>query len=292
MILTCPSCSAQYFADDKAIGENGRTVRCAACAHSWFAQPELSLEQQFDAADLSREKVERQRQAHTGSPDVAPHLAIREKEMSRRESGSRLAAISAWGGTAAIFFALGAGAVIKRDEVVRFFPEASSAYAMAGLEVNPFGLEFADVAADRRLEGTVPVLTISGTILNVSDRPQAVPNVRVDLRDDTGFEVESLLVTPDATSIGPGGEVQFASRLDSPSLSAYDLEVTFVPPTENVRLAAGVTPEPHGEPAHDDGHTHVETADDHHSAPGELDHHEAPADDHHEPAPAGHDEHH
>ncbi len=310
MILTCPSCSAQYFADDKAIGANGRTVRCAACAHSWFAQPELSLEEKLEAASLSREKVERQRQEHSpAAPSVAPHLAFREKEFSRKASGSRLAALTAWGGTAAIFFALGIGAVVKRDDVVRMFPEASSAYAMAGLEVNPFGLEFADVSADRRLDGTVPVLTVSGTILNVSDRPQAVPNVRVDLRDDAGFEVESILVTPEALSVGPGGEVSFSSRLDSPSLAAYDLEVTFVPPTENVRLAAGVPSQPHHEPeshapvSHDTGHaveshavdTHAmddHGADAHHDAPAAVDHHEAPADDHHEPASNGHDEHH
>ena len=300
MILTCPSCSAQYFADDKAIGANGRTVRCAACAHSWFAQPELSLEEKLEAASLSREKVERQRQEHSpAAPSVAPHLAFREKEFSRKESGSRLAALTAWGGTAAVFFALGIGAVVKRDDVVRMFPEASSAYAMAGLDVNPFGLEFADVAADRRLEGTVPVLTVSGTILNVSDRPQAVPNVRVDLRDDAGFEVESILVTPEALSVGPGGEVSFSSRLDSPSLAAYDLEVTFVPPTENVRLAAGVPSQPHHEPeshasaSHDAGHAADDYSEDaHHDAPAAVDHHEAPADDHHEPASNGHDEHH
>ncbi|HBH91346.1 MAG TPA: hypothetical protein DDY27_15725, partial [Hyphomonadaceae bacterium] len=249
---------------------------------------------------LSREKVERQRQEHSpAAPSVAPHLAFREKELSRKASGSRLAALTAWGGTAAVFFALGIGAVVKRDDVVRMFPEASSAYAMAGLEVNPFGLEFADVAADRRLEGTLPVLTVSGTILIVSDRPQAVPNVRVDLRDDAGFEVESILVTPEALSVGPGGEVSFSSRLDSPSLAAYDLEVTFVPPTENVRLAAGVPsqpphePESHAPASHDTGHaTDDHGADAHHDAPAAVDHHEAPADDHHEPASNGHDEHH
>tara|TARA_Y100000052_G_scaffold26426_2_gene31374 strand:+ start:36492 stop:37382 length:891 start_codon:yes stop_codon:yes gene_type:complete len=238
VILTCPSCSAQYFADEKAIGENGRTVRCASCSHSWFVQPELSLEEEINASDLSREKVERMRMASASSADIAPHLAYREKEMSRRRTGSRLAAVAAWTGTAGVFFALGVLAIAKRDDVVKVFPEASSAYAMAGLDVNRFGLEFSDMVADREFDGTIPVLTVSGSILNITDKFQAVPNVRVDLRDDQGRDVESILISPEATKIGPGEEVIFTSRVDSPSLDAYDLAVTFVERGNTTRLAA------------------------------------------------------
>ena len=39
MILTCPHCETQYFADDSTIGESGRTVKCAACGGSWFVEP-------------------------------------------------------------------------------------------------------------------------------------------------------------------------------------------------------------------------------------------------------------
>ena len=39
MILTCPECETQYFADDSTIGESGRTVKCATCGHSWFVGP-------------------------------------------------------------------------------------------------------------------------------------------------------------------------------------------------------------------------------------------------------------
>lgn len=42
MRLICPSCAAEYEIDATAIGENGRTVRCASCASEWFQQPERS----------------------------------------------------------------------------------------------------------------------------------------------------------------------------------------------------------------------------------------------------------
>ena len=35
MILTCPACHTSYTVKDGAIPPQGRTVRCAACKHSW-----------------------------------------------------------------------------------------------------------------------------------------------------------------------------------------------------------------------------------------------------------------
>lgn len=271
MILSCPSCSAQYFADDKAIGENGRTVRCAACGHSWFARPELSLEEKFNASDLSREKVERIRQKQDG-PDLAPHQAIREKEFARKENGSRMAALAAWTGSAAIFFGLGAGAVIKRDDVVKYWPEASSAYAMAGLDVNRYGLEFGPVDAERTFDGTTPILNLSGVVTNPTGKAHYVPELRIDLRDDHGRNVDSVLITLDQTMLAPGEEGHFMTRIDSPPLEAFDLAMSFVePPKADTRLA-DISEDAHAA-------THTETHGENHDT-------SAAQDD------GGHDEHH
>lgn len=252
MILSCPSCSAQYFADDKAIGENGRTVRCAACAHSWFARPELSLEEKFNESDLSREKVERIRKAQDTTP-VAPHQAYREKEFAKRTQGSRVAALTAWTGSAVIFFGLGAGAILKRDDVVKHWPQASSAYAMAGLEVNRFGLEFGPIDAERTFDGTTPVLNLSGAILNTSGKFQTVPSVRIDLRDDRGRNVDFILIDLEEPALGPGESSRFQTRIDSPPLEAFDLAMSFVEPKAN-QMMAEVGPDLH--PA---SHTETDT---------------------------------
>ena len=77
MILICPNCETQYFADESTIGESGRTVKCAACDHSWFVGPE---------GQAAGEK----------GPIAGAHEAYREKVRQRRLRASRSAAVMAW----------------------------------------------------------------------------------------------------------------------------------------------------------------------------------------------------
>jgi len=39
MIISCPNCSAHYSVPIAALGEEGRTLRCANCSHSWLQVP-------------------------------------------------------------------------------------------------------------------------------------------------------------------------------------------------------------------------------------------------------------
>ena len=86
MILTCPKCETQYFADDSTIGESGRTVKCAACGHSWFVAP----------IGLETDKA--------GANPAAAHEIYRERVREQRRRKSRTAALLSWIGTAVLFF--------------------------------------------------------------------------------------------------------------------------------------------------------------------------------------------
>jgi predicted Zn finger-like uncharacterized protein len=43
MLILCPNCDTQFSVPDGAIGEKGRTLKCAKCAHKWFYKPESKM---------------------------------------------------------------------------------------------------------------------------------------------------------------------------------------------------------------------------------------------------------
>ena len=210
MILTCPSCGTQYYADDATIGDSGRSVKCAACGHSWHVH------------------------GKAGAPDDVPtavaggaHEVYRERVRERRQRKSRFAASVAWMVTAIAFTLLGAGAIIFRNDLVRVWPEAAAAYKAAGLEVNRFGLDFNSIEPIRTFDGTVPLLTVSGTVMNISRITQPGATVRIGLRDDTGVEVAVLTAALSLERLPPGAEATFEARLENPPVAAFDLELSF-----------------------------------------------------------------
>ncbi len=217
MILICPSCETQYFADDATIGDSGRTVKCAACSHSWFVDGEGAVAKEpVSTADAEQQAVR------------GAHEAYREQVRQRRKRKSRIAALSSWLVMAAIFFSLGAMAVIMRNEVVRLWPESAVVYKFAGLEVNRFGLEFGPIEADRTFDGTTPVLNVSGMVYNVSRQDRVTPKVRIGLRDEYQREVAYILadIEPGTVLVDKSG--RFTAKLEDPPVESFDLELSFL----------------------------------------------------------------
>jgi len=239
MILTCTSCLTRYFAEDDAIGPAGRSVRCAACGHTWFAEPSLTL----DAADgahtaesaparrappLTREGVERMRKAASG-PGPAPSAAAlyRAQQGERMRKERARAAIFAWAGTGAAMAATAAGAVVFRQDVAEFWPRSASAYAAFGLDVNVYGLEVDGLTVERAFEGPTPILLISGEVRNIGRDNKPAPPLRITLRDGEENELYEVVHALDARVIEPGMTLPFIVRLDNPPADAVDLEATF-----------------------------------------------------------------
>jgi predicted Zn finger-like uncharacterized protein len=56
MIITCPECETRFMISDQALGEDGRTVRCSKCAHTWHQSPE-NIEDSGDLVDVEENDV-------------------------------------------------------------------------------------------------------------------------------------------------------------------------------------------------------------------------------------------
>ena len=156
------------------------------------------------------------------------HEAYRQSVREKRRRKSRFAALVSWGVSAGLFFLIGAGTILMRNDIVKVWPQSASAYSMIGLEVNQFGLDFTGVEHRRTFDGTIPILNVSGTVINVSNSAQLSPEVRVGLRDDDGREVAHILTKIEPGKIEPGAEGSFLAVLESPPVEAYDLELSFV----------------------------------------------------------------
>lgn len=208
MILTCPECETQYFADDATIGDSGRTVKCATCGHSWFVGPEG---------------------AKPGEAALGAHETYRLKVRERRRRKSRNAAFTAWTATAAAAAVILAGLLLFRSEVVKQWPQSASTYAAIGMPVNRFGLEFLETEAERFFDGTTPILEVRGAVRNSSSRTVTAPNVRVILLDDQGAQVAEAFAPVTPTSIPEDATAIFTARIENPPFESFELELGFVP---------------------------------------------------------------
>ncbi|MEQ8299708.1 MAG: zinc-ribbon domain-containing protein [Hyphomonas sp.] len=245
MILTCPSCETQYFADDSTIGESGRTVKCATCGHSWFVRPEGVAGHE-----------------HAAAP--AAHEVYRERVREQRRRKSRFAALVSWIVTAAVFFTLGLAAIIFRNDVVKFWPESASAYKRVGFSVNRYGLEFENIERSRTFNDTIPVVTVSGKAVNVARSTVDTPAVRVSLMDERGEEVALKFgsITPSELDAGQTGT--FKIVLEQAPMESFEIELSFVAKAD---VPPAPEPEVGAEPETDD--TAPDTADPDTESPAE-----------------------
>lgn len=211
MILICPNCQTNYFANDETIGESGRTVKCAACDHSWFAQPQPEAPV-TDAAD---------------SPPP-PHEVYRERVKEQRRQRSRFAALLSWLVTASVFFGLGLAALILRNDVVKLWPQSASAYKWVGFDVNRYGLEFSDIQRSRTFNGTVPVVTLTGNAQNVANSEIETPNVEVLLIDEAGNTLSRHVtgILPPTLQKEEAG--RFELKIEPAPIEGFEVKVSFV----------------------------------------------------------------
>ncbi len=209
MILSCPECETQYFADDSTIGESGRTVKCATCSHMWF--------------------VSRSDESASSLRLPGAHETYRAQLLERRRQFSRRAATLAWVGTSAVLIGLIGTSVFFRDEVAGIWPQSASVFRLAGLDVNRFQMEFVSAEPKRFFDGTTPILEVRGAVRNISRKPVEAPHVRVSLIDESGALVAESYSQITPAYIEGRQTGQFTMRIEDPPYEAFELDLSFVP---------------------------------------------------------------
>ncbi len=221
MILTCPSCETQYFADDTTIGSGGRSVKCGTCHHVWHVPATLS-----DNRGAMRKGLT--------AGGLGAHDVYRQSMRTRQQSRIRWMTRFVW-----LFWGVALGAlvllsVLKRNDIVKVWPQSAYFYRALGFEVNRYGLDFIRIDPMRTFDDTTPILTVTGRVMNITDTPQPAADIHISLRDEAMREIAVLIAPLDTARLEAGAEAGFEARLENPPIEAFNIQVSFTSP-ENMQ---------------------------------------------------------
>src|SRR5260221_5406687 len=236
MILTCPSCSTRYKADSARFAPPGRNVRCAKCLHVWFQPaPEQELEPEPERVIAPPEPAPAAGASHsplTGAPpggfgaEPADDRVFPADEEDR-PLGVRIAQSGGWLVLFLLVASIGSASVQYRQAIANLWPPSASIYAVIGMPVNVRGIALVDVAYQQAVEDGQQVLSVSGKVVNISDRGLPVPVIRVVLTDQAKHELYHWTFDVGVPTLKPGGQSPFVTRLSSPPPDARNVDIRF-----------------------------------------------------------------
>lgn len=114
-----------------------------------------------------------------------------------------------------------------RKAIVTTLPAAAALYEALGLDINIRGMEFANVELSREFENGLPVLTVRGEVVNVSERTVDVPRIRLGLRDSAMTEIYHWTMAVGTEPLAPYSRAKFATKLAAPPPEANNVVVRF-----------------------------------------------------------------
>lgn len=200
MILTCENCHTRYLVPGDAIGADGREVRCAACHHQWFQEPQ-GFYQYVEEIEPIPESV---RPVPEGS--ALPVIRVAGAPETGRNAGYMAAAL--------VFLLVFTGLVAERGKLVhawlpsvRFYQALHIAPALPGQGLS---LDQITAAVTPDAQG-VNTLNLKGHIINPTNRAVKVPPLHASIVLDGGMVFNGWQIDPPQPAIVPHGDITFES---------------------------------------------------------------------------------
>ena len=202
MILTCPSCSARFVVDPRAIGPAGRKVRCGKCKNEWMAAaPLITLPADVQPIPRSVKPI-----------PPGSHLPVPVKDDGM---------IPPWRSAA---FGIAAAILIMMPmfgmKLGPYF--AHPAPKQENKVVAPVALDGQPVTRLRQEEGR-SVLDIEGAIINHSSKQQPVPILKATAMNARGAVVREWTIPLTAQQLESGQKLPFSFSTPLPDQGVEDV---------------------------------------------------------------------
>lgn len=230
MILTCPSCSAQFLVDAALIPPEGREVRCAKCAHQWFYRPQADVGEltpppepedviagEAEEADSAEDLDTQAEPLPDELPDMpAIHFGGDEDDSGGESGGAGKKSLKP---LLALAFVLLLGVLATGFLAFRatLQPHLGFAYDLVGLYATD-GLALADIELRERPSRSKARFVVEGKIINEAAEPRRIPMLRVSIIDKDGNVMASREYEADDADnlLQPGETYPFkASNLET-----------------------------------------------------------------------------
>jgi hypothetical protein len=145
----------------------------------------------------------------------------------RRRWAINPAHIAGWAALILVVGGIGWSTIHYRQTIANLWPQSASLYAALGMPVNVRGMALVNIAYQQDFENGQPVLSVTGKVVNISDRELPVPGLRVVLTDDSKHELYHWTFDVGVPTLKAGAESAFVTRLSSPPPEARNLNISF-----------------------------------------------------------------
>jgi predicted Zn finger-like uncharacterized protein len=224
MLVHCPSCSARHRLPDSHSAAGTLTITCQSCGHRWTEIEMIEIE------DKPARSLPRVIDNGPSPEDEARRLAAMARESEHRfraQENHRRRALRNWLAYAAFFFAPIGVAGLFPETVVAAAPITAIAYEKLGFDVNIYGLELRRIERQHAIVNGTRVLSIKGSVLNVSDSERKMPWLRFALTDAAGKELYTWTLDTGARPLRAGEMTGFTTRVAAPPEAAQNIKIRF-----------------------------------------------------------------
>ena len=118
--------------------------------------------------------------------------------------------------------------VVYRDEIVKVAPKTADAYAVVGIEANPYGLAIENVRHRLAMSTNGPTIEITGNLRNESEGLVTAPLLQAEALGSRGELLARWTFAANEDEVAQGGMVDFVTRAPAPD-GVAEVALSFAP---------------------------------------------------------------